>query len=153
MRSRGAAVGWRLIAFHRNSKLVSSIGRRSAINLRNFITTYEQTSRLARRSATPVPTKHVAMPAPSPVAINATRGVRRTAIEHHPCMSVDSERSPGSVYRSICLIPVADGGIGHRAACIISELRCQRDALCAPGMLPECCDRSGLQRLALTGPP
>ena len=35
---------------------------------------------------------------------------------------------------------------------VVSELRCQRDALCAPGTLPECCDRSGLLRLALTAP-
>ena len=40
----------------------------------------------------PIPTKRAAMPPPSPVAINATRGVRRTAIEHRPRMSVDSER-------------------------------------------------------------
>jgi len=101
----------------------------------------------------PSPAKHVAMPPPSPVAINATRGVRRTAIEHRLRMSADSERRTESAYRTICLILVADGGIGHRAVCIISELRCQRDALCAPGMLPECCDRSGLQRIALTGTP
>ena len=139
--------------FHRNSKLVSSIGRRSPkiSETSSQLMSKLQDSHAAPRP--PYPTKHVAMPPPSPVAINATRGVRRTAIEHHPCMSVDSERSPGSVYRSICLIPVANGGIGHRAACIISELRCQRDALCAPGVLSECCDRSGLQRLALTGPP